>query len=125
MLQQYSVSTGRVFVCWKWRVRRKMSKAVLTVGDVHVASDHDVSHVGTGYGSDHQVILYNDNVNTVEYVVSCLIKIFGHPQGLAEKIMMEAHKTGRTIAQVESREKAMQHKQQLEAAGLTADVEKI
>lgn len=102
-----------------------MSKTGLTVGDVHIASDHDVSHSGTGYGSDHQVVLYNDNVNTVDYVVKCLIRIFGHPQGLAEKIMLEAHKTGRTIAQVEGREKAMQHKQQLEAAGLTADVEKI
>jgi len=73
----------------------------------------------------YQVILFNDDVNTTEHVVSCLMDVFGHSQQLAEKLMLDAHRAGRTVVEVEPRELAQLHKYQLQSYGLTAAVEKV
>lgn len=73
----------------------------------------------------YQVILYNDDYNTCEYVVSCLMNVFGHSYGMAVKLMSDAHNTGKTIAQVESKSEAMKHLAQLTKLGLMATVSKI
>lgn len=73
----------------------------------------------------YQIILFNDDVNTCEYVVECLMTIFKHPLGLAVKIMMEAHELGRAIAEVESKALAFQHVAELNRAGLCAKAEEI
>lgn len=79
---------------------------------------------GTGFG-DYQVILYNDNHNTCEHVAGCLMTVFGHSFDMATKIMLEAHRKGRTIAQVEGRDDAVRHCGQLVSKGLESKVEKI
>jgi ATP-dependent Clp protease adapter protein ClpS len=73
----------------------------------------------------YQVILFNDDINDCEYVVECLISIFKHPLELAVKIMLEAHESGRAIAEVESKELAIQHTAALLRAGLGAKAEAI
>jgi len=73
----------------------------------------------------YQVVLFNDDVNTCEYVIECLMSTFKHPLGLAVKIMMEAHELGRAIAEVESKELAIQHTAALIRAGLGAKAEEI
>jgi ATP-dependent Clp protease adaptor protein ClpS len=78
-----------------------------------------------GTGGLWQVILYNDHHNDALYVVQCLRRIFGHNEQLAEKIMLEAHRRGRAIAEVEDREKAQFHKAQLQSCGLTTTVEPV
>lgn len=72
-----------------------------------------------------QVVLFNDDHNTVDFVVESLMQVFGHPVGLAAKIMMEAHEKGRAIAEVESETPARLHKEQLQSLGLTAEVERV
>ncbi len=72
-----------------------------------------------------QVVLFNDEHNNAEYVVICLMKVFGHNMAIAAKIMFEAHSRGRAIAEVEDKEKAQLHKDQLQSLGLTASIEKI
>ena len=72
-----------------------------------------------------QVVLFNDNHNEMEYVVQCLIHVFGHGFQLAKKITVEAHNTGRAVAEVEGGAEARAHCSQLLAAGLGASVEKI
>ena len=84
--------------------------------------DEDIS---AGLDGMYEVILYNDDHNTVEHVVKCLMVVFGHGLRLAAKIMAEAHRKGRAIAEVEGREPAMLHREQLQSYGLTASVEKI
>ena len=73
----------------------------------------------------YQVILHNDDKNTPEFVVQCLISVFAHPEELAVKIMLEAHSTGQAIAEVESETEAKLHRDQLQSYGLSATVEKI
>lgn len=72
-----------------------------------------------------QVVLYNDDVNSFDHVIRCLQQIFGHNRQMAEKIAMDAHNTGRTIAEVEGYAEAVLHKEQLVSYGLTAEVERI
>lgn len=72
-----------------------------------------------------QVVLHNDNINSVDYVVKCLQTVFAHNLELAAKIMLEAHEKGRSIAEVETETPAIEHRDQLCAYGLSASVEPI
>ena len=73
----------------------------------------------------YQVILHNDDVNIADFVARCLMRVFGHTEQLAHKIMMEAHNKGRAIAQVEAETEARLHRDQLQSFGLTATIEKV
>ena len=72
-----------------------------------------------------QIVLFNDDHNAMEHVVRCLIRVFGHPEGLAIKIMVEAQERGRAIAEVEGASEARLHRQQLQSFGLTAEIEPV
>lgn len=72
-----------------------------------------------------QVVLYNDDVNSFDHVVESLMVVFGHTVELSVKLAMEAHTSGRTIAEVENASRAIAHKEQLISLGLTAEVERI
>lgn len=100
-----------------WKTKREAK-----VADVHTDPDHKTP---SSSGDLCQVVLYNDNHNSMEHVVSCLMSVFGHPKQLAEKLMMEAHRSGRTIAQVEECPKAVEHAKQLASKGLRAEVESL
>lgn len=80
---------------------------------------------GTGVGRPSQVVLYNDDRHTMEFVVECLVRVFGHTPDLAAKIMWEAHRRGRAIAEVEDAENARLHCEQLLGYGLRAEVEGV
>lgn len=81
--------------------------------------------LGNGLGWDSQVVLFNDDVNTFEHVIRCLVSVFGHGERLATKIAVEAHVRGRAIAEVEPREQAEKHAAALRAGGLRATVESV
>ena len=55
----------------------------------------------------YRVVLLNDDVTTMEFVVSILIEIFGHNTKNAIKIMLNVHKNGRGICGVYSKEIAV------------------
>jgi len=72
-----------------------------------------------------QVVLFNDDHNSMEYVVLCLMHVFGYPLPIAAKVMFEAHSRGKSIAEVENEASAHRHQVQLSAHGLTSEVESI
>lgn len=43
----------------------------------------------------NQLILFNDDVNTFEYVIDCLVDVVGHVQEQAEQCALTAHVKGR------------------------------
>ncbi|MFU8780840.1 MAG: ATP-dependent Clp protease adaptor ClpS [Kiritimatiellia bacterium] len=72
-----------------------------------------------------QVVLHNDDNNTVSHVIHCLQLVFAYDISLAAKIMLEAHARGRAIAEVEAETPAIEHRDQLRSYGLSATVEPI
>ena len=51
------------------------------------------------------VVVWNDPVNLMTYVVYVLQRIFGYNRELATKLMLEVHHQGRSIVATEAREK--------------------
>jgi ATP-dependent Clp protease adaptor protein ClpS len=72
-----------------------------------------------------QVVLHNDDKNTVSHVIHCLQLVFAYDIAMAAKIMLEAHEKGRAIAEVEAETPAIEHRDQLRSYGLSATVEPI
>ena len=72
-----------------------------------------------------QVILHNDDRNDMDHVVRTLMRVFGHGEELAAKIMLEAHDAGRAIAEVEAETPARRHREQLQSYGLVATIERL
>ncbi len=74
--------------------------------------------------SPWQVVVLDDPVNLMEYVTRVLMKIFGHSQEVAQKMMMDVHIRGRAIVWKGNREKGEMYVQQLHQAQLRASLEK-
>ena len=85
----------------------------------------DTTDADTRLEDMYQVILHNDDKNLADHVVRCLMRVFGHTEQMASKIMMEAHRRGKSIAEVESQSQAKLHRDQLQSYGLSATVERI
>lgn len=82
----------------------------------------------TGTDLDHaplwDVIVWNDPVNLMTYVVFVFQRIFGFNSTLAHKLMMEVHEQGKSLVATEPREKAEHHVHQLHSYGLQATMSK-
>ncbi len=72
----------------------------------------------------YSVLLFDDTENVREYVVICLMQVFAHSAVLAYKIMMEADRAGKALAEVEEEALARRHCKQLQDFGLLASIEK-
>ncbi|MDB6079222.1 MAG: Clp protease ClpS [Akkermansiaceae bacterium] len=70
------------------------------------------------------VVVHDDPVNLMEYVVYVFKKVFGYPEPHAERLMMEVHQSGRSIVWSGEREKAEFYAQQLQSLQLRAAMEK-
>ena len=70
------------------------------------------------------VIVWNDPVNLMTYVVFVFQRIFGFNRALAHKLMMEVHERGKSLVATEARELAEHHVHQLHGYGLQATMSK-
>lgn len=86
--------------------------------NLDVVTEEQVHHVPL-----YRVLLHNDNVNSMSYVVRVLQEVFHFDQHEAEVIMLEAHHTGVALCVTEPLEQAELHAGQLTSARLTATVE--
>jgi ATP-dependent Clp protease adaptor protein ClpS len=71
-----------------------------------------------------QVIVWNDPVNLMEYVVFVLRKLFGHTLEEATRLMLAVHNEGRATVSQGPRERAEMDCYRLHQYGLWATVEK-
>jgi ATP-dependent Clp protease adaptor protein ClpS len=67
-----------------------------------------------------KVIVYNDPVNLMSFVVFVIRKVFGYNKEHAQKLMLEVHEKGKSIVWTGSREKAELYVQQLQGFQLLA-----
>ena len=68
------------------------------------------------------VLLFNDPVNTREYVCSVLVQVFGHSRGEAYNIMQLAHSQGFSICNTTGKEEADTQCAALKTARLMSSV---
>lgn len=71
----------------------------------------------------YRVLLYNDSINTMDFVTYCLIKVFGFTQNQAWAVMYEAHTNGVALCATEPLELAELHCDRLISFGLNATIE--
>lgn len=66
------------------------------------------------------ILLFDDPVNIMNWVVRALCRIFGYDKAKAERLMLDAHENGKAAVYSGSRETAETYTAQLHAAGLQA-----
>jgi ATP-dependent Clp protease adaptor protein ClpS len=71
-----------------------------------------------------QVVVWNDPVNLMSYVVWVLRKLFGYPEPQATKLMLQVHHEGRAIVSSGPLEKAELDCHRLHHHGLWATLER-
>jgi ATP-dependent Clp protease adaptor protein ClpS len=69
------------------------------------------------------VIVWNDPVNLMTYVVHVFMKVLGFNRQKATKHMLEVHQLGKSIVATETREVAELYHQQIQAHGLMVTLE--
>ena len=85
-----------------------------------------ITETGTDSSTDKpwQVILHNDQVTAMEYVVVALRDVFGYDNVKCETLMLEAHNNGKVAVADGTREQAEHWAAQLHAYTLWATVRK-
>ena len=86
----------------------------------------DLPDVDESHSPDRpwQVVVWNDPVNLMSYVVWVLRRLFGHSEELATKLMLQVHHDGRAIVSSGPLEKAELDCQRLHHQGLWATLER-
>ncbi len=70
------------------------------------------------------VIVWDDPVNLMSYVVYVFRKVFGFTEPVARKLMLDVHHKGKALVASEPREKAEMHVKQLHSHGLQATMQR-
>ena len=69
------------------------------------------------------VIVHDDPVTLMTYVTKVLMQVFGYAESKARTLMMEVHKTGRSVVWTGGREQAEIYAQKLQAHHLLTTLE--
>ena len=79
----------------------------------------------TSLASPWNVIVHDDPITLQNYVTKVFIKVFGYSESKANRLMMEVHKSGRSIVWTGPREQAEMYAQKLQAHHLLTSLEKV
>jgi len=79
--------------------------------------------VENAFEKNWDVIVWNDPINLMTYVVFVFMKVLAFPKEKATKHMLEVHNNGKSCVATETREKAELYFQQLQGYGLTVTIE--
>lgn len=71
------------------------------------------------------VIVHDDPVTLMSYVTKVFRQVFGYGEAKAQQLMMEVHKTGRSVVWTGAREQAEMYVQKLQAHHLLTTLELV
>jgi len=86
-------------------------------------SERTKEKVENAFEKNWSVIVWNDPINLMTYVVFVFMKVLAFPKEKATKHMLEVHNNGKSCVATETREKAELYFQQLQGYGLTVTIE--
>jgi ATP-dependent Clp protease adaptor protein ClpS len=72
----------------------------------------------------YKVLVHNDDVNSMDYVVNTLMRVFRFERSICERIMLKAHHDGVALCAIEPLEQAELHRDQLISYSLVSTIEK-
>lgn len=79
--------------------------------------------VKDAFAKNWNVIVWNDPVNLMSYVVFVFMRVLAFTKEKATKHMMEVHQQGKSVVATETRERAELHHQQIQSQGLKVTIE--
>ena len=85
--------------------------------DVDVLVEDEID---TGFTS--QLIVFNDDVNSFEWVIECFIQVLGHSSEQAEQLSLIIHYKGKATVKSGSRSELIPYCEALLERGLSAEV---
>ena len=97
-----------------------MGSATETLPNV---SESTKEKVQEAFSKGWNVIVWNDPINLMTYVVFVFMKVLAFTKEKATQHMLQVHQQGKSIVATETREKAELYHQQLQAYGLTVTLE--
>lgn len=81
--------------------------------------------VKNAFEKNWTVIVWNDPVNLMNYVVFVFMTVLAFTREKATKHMLEVHQQGKSVVATETREKAELYHQQIQAHGLSVTIEQV
>jgi ATP-dependent Clp protease adaptor protein ClpS len=79
--------------------------------------------VKEAFEKNWNVIVWNDPVNLMSYVVFVFMRVLGFTKEKATRHMLEVHNQGKSLVATETREKAELYHQQIQSYGLQVTIE--
>ena len=77
----------------------------------------------SAFEKNWNVIVWNDPINLMTYVVFVFMRVLGFTREKATKHMLQVHREGKSVVATETREKAELYHQQVQSCGLTVTIE--
>ncbi|MCF8246360.1 MAG: ATP-dependent Clp protease adaptor ClpS [Saprospiraceae bacterium] len=90
--------------------------------DIDVLIEEEVTD-DTGTGGPSQLIVYNDEVNTFEWVIKCFEDVLRHSNTQAEQLSILIHTKGKATVKTASLKELRPKKDALVERGLSAVIE--
>jgi ATP-dependent Clp protease adaptor protein ClpS len=84
-----------------------------------IKEDTDVAEIRV---NEHQIVLFNDDVNTFDHVVETLVRVCGHTLEQAEQCSIIVHYKGKCTVRTGSYEELKPRCTQLLQADLSAEI---
>ena len=96
----------------------------MTVATPDTTTDQEIfTDLVNGLATPWQVIVWDDPVNTMEFVVAVFMKHFKLAEDVAMLRMLEVHQDGKSTLDCGDRDSMLDHKKAMNAYGLQATVE--
>lgn len=90
--------------------------------DIDVLLEEDIDE-DTGSGNVSELIIYNDDVNTFDWVIKSLMEVLQHTSQQAEQLSLLIHFKGKATVKTASRRELRPKKDALVDRGLSAVIE--
>lgn len=98
--------------------------------DMQTAFDIDVlediqTEKDTGHGEMSELVVYNDDFNTFDWVIECFVDVLAHSEEQAEQLSLIIHFTGKATVKTAPLEVLRPLKDALVERGLSAVIETV
>ena len=72
--------------------------------------------------NQHEIVLYNDDVNTFDFVIDALVQVCGHTLEQAEQCTVLVHYKGKCVVKTGAKKILLPFMKSLQNLGLTASI---